>query len=103
MPLPVLDLNDIEPIADLLLKRAVPIDRSRRHTYQRENLSRLMAQLTDDCFAFSGPLLPLDAMEQLIGERIAPVGDSERVPLRDARGRVTWPRRDGAGRSAAVR
>src|SRR5258707_1376093 len=40
-----------------------------------------MAQLTDDCFAFSGPLLRLDDMERLIGE-------SERVGLREARGRV---------------
>jgi len=32
-----------------------------------------MAQLTDDCFAFSGPLLRLDDMERLIAERVAPV------------------------------
>jgi len=48
-----------------------------------------MAQLTDDCFAFSGPLLPLEDMERLIGERVAPVAETERVPLRGARGRVT--------------
>jgi molybdopterin molybdotransferase len=48
-----------------------------------------MAQLTDDCFAFSGPLLRLDDMERLIGERIAPVAETERVSLRDARARVT--------------
>jgi molybdopterin molybdotransferase len=48
-----------------------------------------MAQLTDDCFAFSGPLLPLDEMERLIGERISPVGETERVALRGVRGRVT--------------
>ena len=48
-----------------------------------------MAQLTDDCFAFSGPLLPLEDMERLIGERIAPVTGTERVPLRGALGRVT--------------
>jgi molybdopterin molybdotransferase len=48
-----------------------------------------MAQLTDDCFAFSGPLLRLDDMERLIGERIMPVAETERVPLRDARSRVT--------------
>jgi molybdopterin molybdotransferase len=48
-----------------------------------------MAQLTDDCFAFSGPLLRLDDMERLIAERIAPVGDTENVPLRGAHGRVT--------------
>jgi molybdopterin molybdotransferase len=48
-----------------------------------------MAQLTDDCFAFSGPLLRLDDMERLIGERITPVAETERVPLHGARMRVT--------------
>jgi molybdopterin molybdotransferase len=48
-----------------------------------------MAQLTDDCFAFSGPLLPLQDMERLISERIEPVKDTETLPLRGARGRVT--------------
>ena len=48
-----------------------------------------MAQLTDDCFAFSGPLLPLADMERLIGERMTPVGETERVSLRGAHGRVT--------------
>jgi len=48
-----------------------------------------MAQLSDDCFAFSGPLLRLDDMERLIGERVAPVAGSERVPLSAARSRVT--------------
>lgn len=47
-----------------------------------------MAQLTDDCFAFSGPLLRLDDMERLIGERIAPVAETERVAISQARGRV---------------
>jgi molybdopterin molybdotransferase len=47
-----------------------------------------MAQLTDDCFAFSGPLLRLDDMERLIGERIKPVAETERVPLHGARARV---------------
>jgi len=48
----------------------------------------MMAQLTDDCFAFSGPLLPLSEMERLIGERVTPVAETERVRLRGARGRV---------------
>src|SRR6185312_14491187 len=48
-----------------------------------------MAQLSDDCFAFSGPLLRLDDMEALIGERVAPVAGSERVALSAARSRVT--------------
>jgi molybdopterin molybdotransferase len=47
-----------------------------------------MAQLSDDCFAFSGPLLRLDDMERMLGERIAAVAETERVPLHGARGRV---------------
>lgn len=48
-----------------------------------------MAQLTDDCFAFSGPLLPLDEMERLIVERVTPVPETEHVSLGGARMRVT--------------
>jgi molybdopterin molybdotransferase len=47
-----------------------------------------MAQLTDDCFAFSGPLMPLEEMERLIAERIAPVAETETVALAAAGGRV---------------
>jgi molybdopterin molybdotransferase len=47
-----------------------------------------MAQLTDDCFAFSGPLLPIADMERLIAERVTPVTETETVPLIAARGRV---------------
>jgi molybdopterin molybdotransferase len=47
-----------------------------------------MAQLTDDCFAFSGPLMPIADMERLIADRIAAVTDTETVPLQAARGRV---------------
>ena len=47
-----------------------------------------MAQLTDDCFAFSGPLLPVDDMERMIAERIGPVAEIEDVTLAVARGRV---------------
>jgi molybdopterin molybdotransferase len=47
-----------------------------------------MAQLTDDCFAFAGPLLPISEMEQLIAQRVTPVSEEERVPLRAAHGRV---------------
>ena len=32
-----------------------------------------MAQLTDDCFAFNGPLLPVAEAEKLIGARVTPV------------------------------
>jgi len=47
-----------------------------------------MAQLTDDCFAFSGPLLPVADMERMIVERIAPVTEVEPVALDDALGRI---------------
>ena len=47
-----------------------------------------MAQLTNDCFAFSGPLLPIDAMQRLIVERVAPVAGEETVSLLLAHGRV---------------
>ncbi|MEQ1653102.1 MAG: molybdopterin molybdenumtransferase MoeA, partial [Hyphomicrobium sp.] len=47
-----------------------------------------MAQLSDDCFAFGGPLLSVEDVERLIGERVAPVAETEAVPLKTARGRV---------------
>jgi molybdopterin molybdotransferase len=47
-----------------------------------------MAQLSDDCFAFSGPLMPVDAVERLLIERIVPVSETEAVPVSGACGRV---------------
>jgi molybdopterin molybdotransferase len=47
-----------------------------------------MAQLSDDCFAFNGPLLPIAEAERLIAERVVPVEGRETVPLRKALGRV---------------
>src|SRR3974390_204098 len=74
--------------------------RSQRHRTDRRSSAQargagrscrgegVMAQLTDDCFAFSGPLLPIADMERLLGERVTAVAETERVPLRGARGRV---------------
>jgi molybdopterin molybdotransferase len=47
-----------------------------------------MAQLSDDCFAFSGPLMPIEEAERLIAERVAPLTKVSRVGLRSALGRV---------------
>lgn len=47
-----------------------------------------MAQLTDDCFAFNGPLLPVAEAEQLIAARVKPVSGRQSVLLREALGRV---------------
>ena len=47
-----------------------------------------MAQLSDDCFAFGGALLSVDAAEALIAERVSPLVGEEAVPLVAALGRV---------------
>jgi molybdopterin molybdotransferase len=47
-----------------------------------------MAQLSDDCFAFNGPLLPVADAERLIVERVTPVAGRESATLREAIGRV---------------
>ena len=47
-----------------------------------------MAQLSDDCFAFGGSLLGIDAARAMIFERVTPVVGIERVPLRQALGRT---------------
>jgi molybdopterin molybdotransferase len=47
-----------------------------------------MAQLSNDCFAFGGPLLSVDEARVLIVERLLPVTAVETVVLAEADGRV---------------
>jgi molybdopterin molybdotransferase len=47
-----------------------------------------LAQLSDDCFAFGGPLLSVEAAEALIADRVPPVAGVEQVALAAALGRV---------------
>lgn len=47
-----------------------------------------MAQLTDDCFAFSGDLLPVDEALSLLTKRLTAVVGTETVSLSQARQRV---------------
>jgi molybdopterin molybdotransferase len=47
-----------------------------------------MAQLSNDCFAFGGELMSIEEGLALIGERVTPVAEVERVALADADGRV---------------
>jgi molybdopterin molybdotransferase len=47
-----------------------------------------MAQLSDDCFAFGGKLLPIEDAVSMIVSRVAPLGVHERVALVVADGRV---------------
>jgi molybdopterin molybdotransferase len=47
-----------------------------------------MAQLSDDCFAFGGTLLPVEEASKRMAEHVPPVAEIERVSLTDALGRV---------------
>jgi molybdopterin molybdotransferase len=47
-----------------------------------------MAQLSDDCFAFGGPMMSVDEAVGLIASRVAAVPDIESVALPDADGRI---------------
>src|SRR5205085_419915 len=47
-----------------------------------------MAQLSDDCFAFGGPMMSVDEAVGLIAARVARVDDVETVALADADGRI---------------
>jgi molybdopterin molybdotransferase len=47
-----------------------------------------MAQLSDDCFAFGGPMMSVDEAVALIASRLTPVAEAETVALAEADGRV---------------
>jgi molybdopterin molybdotransferase len=47
-----------------------------------------MAQLSDDCFAFGGPMMSVDEAVAIIAARVTAVQDIETVDLRNADGRV---------------
>jgi molybdopterin molybdotransferase len=47
-----------------------------------------MAQLSDDCFAFGGPMMSVDEAVVIIAARVKAVQDVETVDLRNADGRV---------------
>jgi molybdopterin molybdotransferase len=47
-----------------------------------------MAQLSDDCFAFGGPMMSVDEAVGIIAARVTAVQDVEAVPLMEADGRI---------------
>jgi molybdopterin molybdotransferase len=47
-----------------------------------------MAQLSDDCFAFGGALLPIEAARSLIFERVGIIAGAEMIGLAEADGRT---------------
>jgi molybdopterin molybdotransferase len=47
-----------------------------------------MAQLSDDCFAFGGPMMSVDEAVAIIATRVSAVDEIEAVPLEKADGRI---------------
>jgi molybdopterin molybdotransferase len=47
-----------------------------------------MAQLSDDCFAFGGPMMSVDEAIGIIAARVTPVREAETVALNEADGRI---------------
>src|SRR5947199_3722969 len=47
-----------------------------------------MAQLSDDCFAFGGPMMSVDEAVGIIAARVRPVREAETVALAQADGRI---------------
>src|SRR6202051_5170972 len=47
-----------------------------------------MAQLSDDCFAFGGPMMSVEEAVAIIGARVTAVREVETVSLGDADGRI---------------
>jgi molybdopterin molybdotransferase len=47
-----------------------------------------MAQLSDDCFAFGGPMMSVDEAVAIIAARVGAVDGVETVPLERADGRI---------------
>ena len=47
-----------------------------------------MAQLSDDCFAFGGPMMPVGDAVALIAARISAVAETEVIALRNADSRI---------------
>src|SRR3954471_21735761 len=47
-----------------------------------------MAQLSDDCFAFGGPMMSVDEAVAIVAARVTPVGDIETVGVAEADGRI---------------
>ena len=47
-----------------------------------------MAQLSDDCFAFGGPMMSVDEAVGIISSRVRRVAETEAVPLVEADGRI---------------
>src|SRR3981081_3619975 len=47
-----------------------------------------MAQLSDDCFAFGGPMMSVDEAVAIIAAGVTPVQDVETVDLKNADGRI---------------
>ena len=61
-----------------------------------------MAQLSDDCFAFGGPMMSVDEAVGIIAARVTAVQEVETVALANADGRILAQRCFGAAAAAAL-
>ena len=87
--LPMAHLDDIEAVAALLQRSAMPVeDVLAKQLPNREGLRGKMAQLSDDCFAFGGPMMSVDEAVGIIAARVTAVEEIETVALGAADGRV---------------
>ena len=99
--LPVAHLDDIAAIAAMMRRSAIA-DRRRAGATRARNLRRKMAQLSDDCFAFGGPMMSVDEAVGIIAARVKRgAGHRDRRARRGRRAR-SRPRHCGAAAAAAV-
>jgi len=75
---PLLDLDDVDAIATFILER------TGLRVYGQ---GQALAQLSDDCFAFDGPLMRVDDALAILQSRVACLAEEETAPLDRAVGR----------------
>ena len=99
--LPAAHLDDIEAVAALLLRSAAIRSKTCWRSV-RPKAERQMAQLSDDCFAFGGPMMSVDEAVGIIAARVTAVQEIETVALAEADGRILARRYRRAAAAAAV-
>ena len=84
--LPIAHLDDIPAIAAMMRRSAISVEDVLARS--RAKLRSKMAQLSDDCFAFGGPMMSVDEAVGIIAARVTAVQEIETVALGAADGRI---------------
>ena len=88
LTIPLHHLDDVAAIADVV-HAACRCDRRYRLVWPARQLGEeAVAQLSDDCFAFGGKLLSIDAALRRIAADVPCVAGTQPVPLHEADGRI---------------